>query len=344
MGEHQPAGLRFQGRAAVAQLDELPGLPRPQQHTGPRPQVHLIAAHQVDVLAVLSSEHPLVVDLAGEEGQSFVVNRSPPQGSQLKRREVSGGDQLALDASTVIGGGGGQPAGILPSESHETSILQAIALTGGHREQHPFAELALRSVGHLVVALGGVEAGDLSLEHERRHRVEVHPPIGVEHAAGKLDRGDVSLPRGAQTQHHPQAARGQTSLIGMRHQGGVEESSRLQGVFVRQVVAEQEPLLAAEGMLGLQRCEHIPPALLGQAFQTLCVARRGGGFHHQAGQKRSQQHPARIRFQLEGKTLQREGLRGGDIGSAHGAGGTSSLVSSFMSARAIRKERVDSAP
>ena len=57
------------------------------------------------------------------------------------------------------------------------------------------------------------------------------PEVGMNDAAAKRDGRDMAFPRRAQAENKPQRARRQTRLIGMRHDGRIEQGSGFQRTF-----------------------------------------------------------------------------------------------------------------
>jgi hypothetical protein len=148
-------------------------------------------------------------------------------------------------------------------------------------------------------------------------------------------------------------------LIRVGNKGGIEERRRFKGVFVGEVIPQQELLLRREGRLGLAKAKHLMPTLAGEAFEgampfaetvakaleflvagggrqggqacqqgvkTVGVAVSTGGFHHQGGKEGPEEHPPGIGIQLQGEPLQGKGRGRGAAAIAHGWVVTSSLL------------------
>ena len=57
MAEHQPAGIGFDRRSAIADLNQFPREGRLEEQAAFIPEVDVVGEHQVDVLVVLAGEH-----------------------------------------------------------------------------------------------------------------------------------------------------------------------------------------------------------------------------------------------------------------------------------------------
>ena len=76
--KQQPTFRRFQGRAAVADLHELPGLARRLEQLGGFPEVNDVGNHDVEILAVDPGAHHIVpADPPREKRHAFVLRRAP---------------------------------------------------------------------------------------------------------------------------------------------------------------------------------------------------------------------------------------------------------------------------
>ena len=63
--------------------------------------------------------------------------------------------------------------------------------------------------------------------------------LRAHHARAESDGGDVPFARGPQAQDETQRALGQPGLVGMRHDGRIEQRRGLRGILVREVSADE---------------------------------------------------------------------------------------------------------
>ena len=114
-------------------------------------------------------------------------------------------------------------------------------------DQPQFLELALeqallvRRVGHLFglqAVAGGRDDGDVAL--------------AVQEAGAKSDRGDVAFARGPQTQDESQRARRKVRLVRVRHDRGIEQRRRFEGILVAEIRAKQQLAFDGELLVGAQ--------------------------------------------------------------------------------------------
>ena len=86
--------------------------------------------------------------------------------------------------------------------------------------------------------------------------------IGMDDSGSKRDGRNVPFAGSAQAENESQSAARQAGLIGVRHDGGIEQRGRFQGVFGQEIGADQQPPLFGELPI---RQEHV--ADLFKAFQ-----------------------------------------------------------------------------
>ena len=116
-----------------------------------------------------------------------------------------------------------------------------------------FCQLAVEQV--LVVQgvgdqlRGGDESGRL---------VHVDSALGVDRAGAEGDGRDVPLAGGAKADDKPARAWGQARLVGVPDHRGVEQGGRFEGVFLREVGADQEAAGLADRPVG----QEVSPDLL----------------------------------------------------------------------------------
>ncbi len=88
------------------------------------------------------------------------------------------------------------------------------------------------------------------------------PLIGMDDTGSKRDGRNVSFPSGAQAENEPQRAGRQTGLVGVRHDGRIEQGGGFQRVFGQEIGADQQPSLFGHFLIRRQRL-----ADLFEAFQ-----------------------------------------------------------------------------
>ena len=79
------------------------------------------------------------------------------------------------------------------------------------------------------------------LGEKARGGQDLDPLIGMDDAGAKRDGGDVPFAGGAQAENEPQRAGRQTRLVGVRHDGRIEQGRGFQRVFGQEIGADQEP-------------------------------------------------------------------------------------------------------
>ena len=95
MGQQEPASFSFNGGAAVADLDELPGVLRLLNEFGLFPDVYLVAAHEEEVLTVDATDHGiLTVNTAREQGHALVAGAVTHQGHNMRTPLAADFDEL----------------------------------------------------------------------------------------------------------------------------------------------------------------------------------------------------------------------------------------------------------
>src|SRR5882762_8728305 len=105
MAQHQPAGFRFNGRTAVADLNEFPRLRRREQDSGVVPEMNVVGEHQQDVLVILAGQHCVTpVYFARKQRHAFVLHRGTVQSDKLEMNKVRGFQELREDDFAVVRG------------------------------------------------------------------------------------------------------------------------------------------------------------------------------------------------------------------------------------------------
>ena len=79
---------------------------------------------------------------------------------------------------------------------------------------------------------------------------------------------------GAQTQDETQRALGHAGLVGMRHDGGIEQCRRLRRILVREVSADEHLPLARGLCIGVKMMHHLRETLLKIIFHMLVPVRK----------------------------------------------------------------------
>src|SRR3546814_5814301 len=126
MGEEQPAFVEFDGRAAIADLDELPRIFGLHDHLAEAPFVEVVRQDEVQALIVVARDHRIApADLSRKKRHPLVVRRSALERCQMECHEVPGFDQLRPYAASAVGGEGRIIGGLARSEEH-TSELQSL--------------------------------------------------------------------------------------------------------------------------------------------------------------------------------------------------------------------------
>ena len=182
--------LGFNGRAAVANLNEFPGALGLLNLHRVLPDGQVVGEHEVVSPAVDAGEHGVAaVNLAREQRQVLVVGPGAVQRHAPKGVKVAGHQQLGRDAEPVVGRVSGvvHDAAVVFHEAHEPGVLHPLALKVGHRKQHPVRDVGVQrkrqfviSVGqpeHLVIAAfqGGVGLGGLGFQHHFLQLVVLEP-------------------------------------------------------------------------------------------------------------------------------------------------------------------------
>src|ERR1035437_9207268 len=71
----------------------------------------------------------------------------------------------------------------------------------------------------------------------------------MDDTGSKSDGGNVSFPSGAQAENKPQSAGREISLVRVRNDGWIEQSSGFQGVFGQEIGADQESSLFGQSLI-----------------------------------------------------------------------------------------------
>ena len=78
VGQEQPARGRFQGRAAIADLHEFPGIFGRLQQFGRFPEVDDVGVHDVEIFAVdAGAHHVMPADAPRKQGHAFIPGLAP---------------------------------------------------------------------------------------------------------------------------------------------------------------------------------------------------------------------------------------------------------------------------
>ena len=110
VGEHQPALVQLDGRAAIADLDEFPRIFGFEQQRAALPFVERIRPQQEQVLAVLPTDHAILpADLAREQRHALVAPTLPVIGVSVKSRKSPVRSSSDADVTPAIGGVGADP-------------------------------------------------------------------------------------------------------------------------------------------------------------------------------------------------------------------------------------------
>jgi hypothetical protein len=222
MGQHQPALVELDRRAAIAHLDELPRILRLDQQLAAFPMGDVVRRMEEDVLAVLPAEHHvLTVDLAREQRHALVARRAAAHRHQIDRAPVAGAHQLGLDHRAVIGGVGADPflAAVVMGEVADAQILEPVRLRLGDREDHRARQRRIavaidrhRTLGHLVLVL-------LARRRRWRRAARARGQLVLvgDDAFAERHRRDMPLPHRAQRHEDAQRSLGHARLVVMRH-------------------------------------------------------------------------------------------------------------------------------
>ena len=131
-------------------------------------------------------------------------------------------------------------------------------------EREPIAERCHHLVGERAV---DAQLGELAVEQvllvegvgdqfrggdEPGRLVHADPALGVDRAGAEGDGRDVPLAGGPQADDEPARAGGQARLVGVPDHRGVEQGRRFQGVFLREVRADQQAAGLADRPVGQQ--------------------------------------------------------------------------------------------
>src|SRR5258708_17543747 len=73
--------------------------------------------------------------------------------------------------------------------------------------------------------------------------------IGMDDTGPERDGRNVPFSGGAQAENEPQGSSWKTGLIGMRHDGGIEQRSGFQRVFGEEIGPDQQLSLFGEGRI-----------------------------------------------------------------------------------------------
>ena len=252
VGEKQPALVRLDGRAAIADLHQLPWENRGQDLLALVPMRQRVGLEQEQVLAVLPPDHHILpADLAGEERHALVARRRSGHRHQVERAEIAGPHQFGLDARAVISGIGADPLqrAVVMRELDDAHILQPLGLGLGDREddrpRQRRVAMAMdgdRAARHILVA----PAVHVGRGRERRLGRQAQLVLIVDDAFAERDRGDVPL---AHRPHRHQDAlrpRLDTGLVEMRHRRRIHQRGGGIAVFVAEIGANQLALLVAD--------------------------------------------------------------------------------------------------
>ena len=168
VGQDEPTGFGFDGRTAIAHLDEFPGLRWTDDDFRFIPEVQVVGEHEVDVLAVLPAEHGVEsVDFAGEEGEALAAHGGAVEGAGLEFAKVAGRDHLRENDAAVVSGVGGMVGdlAVVAGEADEARVFDAVALQRGKGEDDLFGEVESGFEAHGVVGLAELDSLFAGADH-----------------------------------------------------------------------------------------------------------------------------------------------------------------------------------
>src|SRR5665647_622015 len=91
----------------------------------------------------------------------------------------------------------------------------------------------------------------------------------MDDTGSKSDGGNVSFPSGAQAENKPQSAGREISLVRVRNDGWIEQSSGFQGVFGQEIRADQESSFFGQFLIRRYRLADLFEALQEEAANSL---------------------------------------------------------------------------
>lgn len=104
VGDDKPAGLGFDGRAAVADFDGLPHRGRAQDDLRVVPVVEIVGKHDEDIFIVLSRQHRIAaVNAAREQCHALVLHGAAIEREHAEVEKVLRLDELWQDGTAVVG-------------------------------------------------------------------------------------------------------------------------------------------------------------------------------------------------------------------------------------------------
>ena len=190
--------------------------------------------------------------------------------------------------------------------------------------QHAPAKIILHAgflefVGKQSLDVSGIGHA-LRLRHKRHGRRERDAMLRADRAGAEGDGGNVSFARGPQTQDETQRALGHPGLVGMRHDGRIEQRRGFWRILVREVSADEHLPFGRRLRAGFEMNLHLREAFAENIFNVFMpvrkfaehLAHQPGNFLFRQGHdprddsprdvigggtKRAQQHPRTIRDQ-----------------------------------------------
>ena len=172
----QPAVVQLDGRAAIADLHELPRILGLKNGSTAVPCVKIVGIDQIKILVVLPADHRIAaVDLSREQSHALVARRRSAERRHPERSEIRGCEQLGANRPAAIGGIGRiERLSSVVVEFDEARVLDAVGLGVGDRKDDPLAQVFVGPEDHFdIIAVGRWRpASNLGDGREARGRID----------------------------------------------------------------------------------------------------------------------------------------------------------------------------
>ena len=131
----------------------------------------------------------------------------------------------------------------------------------------------LEFVGKQALDVSGIGHA-LRLGHKRHGRRERDAMLRADRARAEGDGGNVSFARGPQAQDETQRALGQPGLVGVGHDGRIEQRRGLRRILVREVSADEHLPFGRRLRAGFEMNHHLREAFAENIFNVFVPVRK----------------------------------------------------------------------
>src|ERR1035438_5789367 len=191
VAEYQPAGIRFDRRSAVPELNQFPRKLRLEQRRAPIPEVDVVGEHKVDIFVILPRKHGVIsFYLPREHRHPFVLRGWTVQRDEPEQKEIGSLYQFRHHHLAIIGRESRviNVTAVRLLEADEPGVFNAVALWWSCRENNALREFLVRLELDLV---GGTGQKPNTLRLQLifpRHSIRQAKLFGLEAAAQVFQR------------------------------------------------------------------------------------------------------------------------------------------------------------